>query len=229
MRVLRGIGFLVSTTLIYLGTAILGWGLADVSGFLSLAPRAAYALVVLALALVVAAVGMDSPDSIRGSRGQQGKLISRQSIVRWVLVAALLGALVLLPFADRRGIGVLAESLGLRWLGVILFALSSALILSSSVALGRLYSPEVTIQQDHRLITDGPYRYVRHPRYAGAILLAIGLPLVFRSWIALVLCPAIVAVILQRIRDEETLMKQEFGQEWEAYCKRSWRLIPWVY
>jgi protein-S-isoprenylcysteine O-methyltransferase Ste14 len=229
MRIVRGSGFFLSTGLIYLGTALLGWGLADVRGFLAMAPRAAYALTVLALGLAVARVAMDSPESIRGSKGQQGRLISRQSFVRWVLVAALFGALALLPFADRRGVGVLPENQALRWVGVVLFGLSSALIMWSSVALGRLYSPEVTIQQDHRLITDGPYRYVRHPRYVGAVLLALGLPLVFRSWMALVLCPAVVAVILQRIRDEEGLMQQEFGQEWEAYCQRSWRLIPWVY
>jgi len=214
---------------VYLGLPLLGWGLGDVRGFLSLPPRAGYALVVTALAMAVAAVGMDSPESIRGSKGPRDKLIARQSIVRSVLVAALLGALAFLPFADRRGIGVLPESLASRWAGVVLFALSSVIILASSVALGRLYSPEVTLQQNHRLITQGPYRYIRHPRYLGALLLALGLPLTFRSWLGLVLYPAVVAIILLRIRDEEALMRQAFGPVWEAYCRRTWRLLPWVY
>ena len=93
----------------------------------------------------------------------------------------------------------------------------------------RLYSPEVTIQQNHQLITHGPYRHIRHPRYLGVLLLTLGLPLTFRSWVGVLMCPAVVAVILLRIRDEETLMQREFGQEWEAYCERSWLLIPWVY
>jgi protein-S-isoprenylcysteine O-methyltransferase Ste14 len=229
MRMVRGAGFVCTTILIYLGPPLVGWGLDDVHGFVSLAPRAGYALIVVALAVAVAAVGMDSPESIRGSRGQRGKLIARQSIVRILLVGALFGALVLLPFADRRSLGVLPESQVVRWVGVLLFGLSSALILASSVALGKLYSGEVTIQQNHQLITSGPYRCIRHPRYLGAVLLALGLPLIFRSWVGLVMCPAVVAIILLRIRDEEALMQREFGQEWEAYCQKSWRLIPGVY
>jgi protein-S-isoprenylcysteine O-methyltransferase Ste14 len=107
----------------------------------------------------------------------------------------------------------------MRWVGVILFAPSSVLILASSVALGKVYSGEVTIQQHHRLITRGPYRHVRHPRYLGAVLVAAGLPLVFRSWIGLVVCPIVVVIILLRIHDEEALMRQEFGTEWETYCE----------
>jgi protein-S-isoprenylcysteine O-methyltransferase Ste14 len=229
MRILRGMGFVLTTLVVYLGLPLVGWGLGNLRGFLSLAPRVGYALVVAALAMAVAAVGIDSPESIRGSKGPRGKLIARQSIVRSVLMAALFGALALLPFADRRGIGVLPESPAGRWAGVVLFALSSVMILASSVALGRLYSPEVTLQQDHRLITHGPYRHVRHPRYLGALLLALGLPLTFRSWIGLVLYPAIVAIVLLRIRDEEALMRKAFGPEWEAYCKQTSRLIPWVY
>jgi protein-S-isoprenylcysteine O-methyltransferase Ste14 len=229
MRILRGIGFVCTTILIYLGLPLLGWGLEDLRGFLSLAPRAAYALLVAVLALAVGTVGMDSPQSIRGSKGQRGKTIARQSIVRLVLVLALFGALPFLPFADRRGMGVLPENPAVRWAGVILFALSSALILASSVALGRLYSPEVTIQSNHQLITSGPYHYVRHPRYLGAVLLTLGLPLAFRSWLGLVLAPVVVLIIMLRIRDEEALMDKEFGQEWEAYRRQTWRLIPWVY
>jgi protein-S-isoprenylcysteine O-methyltransferase Ste14 len=38
-----------------------------------------------------------------------------------------------------------------------------------------------------------------------------------------------VLIIMLRIRDEEALMDKEFGQEWEAYRRQTWRLIPWVY
>jgi protein-S-isoprenylcysteine O-methyltransferase Ste14 len=99
----------------------------------------------------------------------------------------------------------------------------------SGIALGRLYSAEVTIQKDHQLITDGPYRYIRHPRYAGGIIYALGFALLFRSWIGFAALILALGVFMLRIRDEEALMQAEFGQEWEAYCKRSWRLIPFIY
>ena len=94
------------------------------------------------------------------------------------------------------------------------------LIIWSGLALGRLYSPEVTIQKDHHLVTDGPYRLIRHPRYVGGIIQGIGLSLLFRSWIGLVLTCLFVAIILFRIKDEEALMSKEFGQEWETYCQK---------
>jgi protein-S-isoprenylcysteine O-methyltransferase Ste14 len=92
-----------------------------------------------------------------------------------------------------------------------------------------MYSADVTIQDQHRLVTDGPYRYIRHPRYVGAILLGFGAALVFRSWIGVALSLIFIGVILFRIRDEEALMHKEFAKAWEHYCERSWRLVPFVY
>lgn len=101
-------------------------------------------------------------------------------------VLLLFGALAFLPFADRRSIGVIIGRQLTRWLGLVLFRLGMGLVFWSGLALGKLYSPEVTIQKNHQLITGGLYQYVRHPRYLGAQLLAVGLSFVFRSWIGLV-------------------------------------------
>jgi protein-S-isoprenylcysteine O-methyltransferase Ste14 len=70
---------------------------------------------------------------------------------------------------------------------------------------------------------------VRHPRYLGVILLMLGIALVFRSWWALLLVLALSLVLLWRIQDEEKLLQEEFGSFWEAYAKKSWRLVPLVY
>jgi protein-S-isoprenylcysteine O-methyltransferase Ste14 len=99
----------------------------------------------------------------------------------------------------------------------------------SGVALGRQYSPEVTIQEDHHLITTGPYRVVRHPRYLGVMLVSTGVSLLFRSWAGLALCAPVLWVLVDRIRDEEAVLEREFGPSWEAYRARSWRLIPYLY
>jgi len=99
----------------------------------------------------------------------------------------------------------------------------------SGITLGRLYSADVTIQENHHLVTSGLYRYVRHPRYLGAVFLGVGLSLAFRSWTGLVLSSAFISLILLRIRDEEALIHKELGQELEVYCELSWRLIPFLY
>jgi protein-S-isoprenylcysteine O-methyltransferase Ste14 len=95
--------------------------------------------------------------------------------------------------------------------------------------LDKQFSVQVTIQEDHRLVTDGPYRYLRHPRYAGVIMVFLGISLVFRSWLALPLVGTLALVLIWRIQDEEALLRREIGSDWEAYSKTTWRLIPFVF
>ena len=223
--------FLVTTLAIYLGLPLLGWGVDDLAGFLSLSPRAGYALAVVAVGLAVGCQAMDSPEGVRGGKvkGEEGKLVRRQSVVRVAVILLMYGALIFLPFSDRRAIAVMIGGEVARWIGLVFFGLGSTLVFWSGLALGRLYSPEVTLQAGHRLITSGPYRHLRHPRYLGGIIYACGLSLLFRSWIGMVGCVLALGFFWFRVRDEEALMCQEFGQEWEAYCQRSWRLIPFLY
>ena len=229
MKYLRAVGFFFGTLGIYLVPPLLGWGIGDLRGFFSLYPRLSYAVLVAVLGLAVVYQAIDAPEGIRGGRGKEDKLIGRQSIVKVVVILAMYGVLVFLPFADRRSIGVMFEGQVLRWPGLVFAGMGFALIFWSGFALGRLYSADVTIQQDHRLITSGPYHHIRHPRYLGACLVAVGLPILFRSWIGLIGSALFLGVLLFRIKDEEALLHREFGPEWEAYCERSWRLIPYLY
>lgn len=229
MRIPRGFGFVLSTLTLYLGLPLLGWGVGDVASFFSLPQRTGYALIVGALALGAGVVAAHDPKSVRGGKGQAGKRVARQSVVRVVVTLLLFVAIAFLPFADRRGIGVLESHHAARWVGLVLTGAGWGLIMASGIALGRLYSGDVTLQEDHHLVTSGPYRYIRHPRYLGALMLSFGLPLLFRSWIGLIGGLVFVGVILFRIRDEETFMHREFGAQWEAYRERSWHLIPFVY
>jgi protein-S-isoprenylcysteine O-methyltransferase Ste14 len=174
LRLLRGLGFLISTVVLYLTIPLVGWGLDDLQGFFSLYQRWGYALLIFAFGFAVGYQAIHSPEGIRGGKGQTGKLIARQSIVRVVAVLLLYGAVLFLPFADRRNIGVMLDSSTVRWIGLILVGLGCGLIYWSGITLGRLYSAEVTIQQNHHLVTNGTYRLVRHPRYLGAILRGFG-------------------------------------------------------
>ncbi len=229
MKYLRGVAFSLTTLVMYIGVPLVGWGANDLRGFFSIYPRLGYAVLVTALSLAAGYQAIDASEGIRGSRGYEGKLLRRQSIVGIMMILLLYGVLVFLPFADRRSIGVMSDCQPVRWSGLALIGLGFTLIFWSGVTLGRMYSAEVTIQQNHELIISGIYRYVRHPRYLGAIILGLGLSLLFRSWIVLALFTPFLIVILSRIRDEEAVLLEEFGQDWEQYCKHSWRLIPFLY
>jgi protein-S-isoprenylcysteine O-methyltransferase Ste14 len=229
MKLLRSILFCLSTLLLYLGLPLLGWGLDDLGGFFSFAPRMGYALVVGLFGVAVGAQAFYGTEGIRGGKGEEAKWNRRESAVRIGLILVLYLAITFIPYANRRGIGVIGESPAACWLGIAFCVSGYAFIFWSGLALGRQYSAEVTIQKDHQLITSGPYRWIRHPRYLGVAALAAGLSLAFRSWIGLVAAPLILGVLLFRIRDEEALLHREFGKEWETYVQKSWRLLPGIF
>lgn len=230
MKILRSILSFFYTLAIYLGLPLLGWGLDSPSSFFALPQLVGYAISIAAFGLLAAYL-IQRPGGMGNTlgKGQEGKFIPRQRLVRIFITLMLLGALVYIPFADRRQIGVMADHAMLRWAGLLLSSLGMGLIFWSGISLGRLYSPEVTLQKEHCLITHGAYRLVRHPRYLGGMLQGIGLSLLFRSWIGLALTLIFVVVVSFRIRDEEILMHTEFGAQWEAYCKTTWRLVPFIF
>ncbi len=229
MKLLRAVTFFIATLLIYLVVTLLGWGLDDLAGYLSLPSRLWYAVTVGIFSLAVGIQAYGSTAGIRGSKGDESKFVFRQRVVRIGLVLSLYIALFFIPFFDRRSIAVFDDGGIVRWLGVGLSAVGYALVFWSGLALGKQYSADVTIQSGHQLITGSIYHFIRHPRYMGVVALSVGISCVFRSWIGLVASMLFLAIILFRIRDEEVVMLKEFGAEWQAYCKCSWRLIPYIY
>jgi protein-S-isoprenylcysteine O-methyltransferase Ste14 len=95
--------------------------------------------------------------------------------------------------------------------------------------LGRRFTWPLASQEAHRLETSGFYRVIRHPSYLGALLGGAGWVLVFRSGIGLILIGLLVPVLLGVIREEEALLATEFGDEYAAYRRRTWRLLPFLY
>jgi protein-S-isoprenylcysteine O-methyltransferase Ste14 len=229
MKLFRSVLFFIATGLLYLGVPLLGWGLGNLSEYFSNPPRLGYAVVVWLFSLAVGVQAFNSTEGIRGGKGDEGKFVFRQRVVRILLVLSLYLALFFIPFFDRRGVGVLHDGSLIRWLGLVLSAFGFVLVFWSGLALGRQYSADVTTQKEHHLITSGLYRLIRHPRYLGVIGLSIGVSCIFRSWIGLVASVVFIAALIYRIRDEEATMHKEFGMEWEAYCRHSWRLIPYIY
>ena len=228
-KVARSILFCLATILMYLGWPLFGWGMGSLPQYFSSAPRWAYATVVTVFSLAVGIQAYHGVEGIRGRSGEKEKLVLRQTIIRYILELSLYIALFFIPFFDHRSIGVFAEGSVLRWVGVILCAIGYGLIFWSGVALGRQYSADVTIQEDHHLITTSIYHYIRHPRYLGIFALSTGVSFAFRSWIGLLTTLFFVGLLIDRIRDEEAVMHKEFGSEWEAYRRCSWRLIPYIY
>jgi protein-S-isoprenylcysteine O-methyltransferase Ste14 len=215
----------VFTLLIYLGLPLAGWGLGDLKGFFSDPARLGLALFIFLSAILAAYQGMVIPEG----QDLKEKRVARQTIFLAVVQLLGMALLVLLGYSDRRGIAVMPENRAVRDLGLGLAILGGGIMFWSVLNLGRQYSAEVTIQTDHRLVTTGLYVTIRHPRYLGLIILVLGSALVFRSWIGVAADIVLLAALLWRISDEEKLLQREFGFQWEAYCRRTKRLLPWIW
>jgi protein-S-isoprenylcysteine O-methyltransferase Ste14 len=116
-----------------------------------------------------------------------------------------------------------------RWLGVVLFAAGGMLRLWPVFVLGRRFSGLVAIQPGHRLVTGGIYGIIRNPSYLGLLISSLGWVLAFRSGVGVVLTVLIIPPLVARIHAEEALLRSEFGGEYDAYCSRTWRLLPGLY
>ena len=96
--------------------------------------------------------------------------------------------------------------------------------------LGRFFTVNVAIDPDHSLIDSGPYRYIRHPSYTGALFALVGFGFCLGNWLSIVfLTVPIVVAFLWRIRIEENAMLEVLGQDYRDYMRRTERLIPWIY
>jgi protein-S-isoprenylcysteine O-methyltransferase Ste14 len=117
-------------------------------------------------------------------------------------------------------------------LGSLLYLPGLALVLWGRLALGQMYNVSSTfgarLYADHRLVTSGPFAYVRHPMYLGILLTGLGGLLLYRTWTFVFLIAHFPALMI-RARREEQVLAAEFGQQWEAYrrCVPTWLPRYW--
>ena len=122
------------------------------------------------------------------------------------------------------------ESSGIRWLGLLLMLLSLVLRFWSMRVLGASYTRTLRISDTQAIISQGPYRVIRHPGYLGTIIVWISFALALGNWIAtIILAVLLFGVYGYRIRSEETMLMERFGNEYQEYCKQTWRLLPFIY
>jgi protein-S-isoprenylcysteine O-methyltransferase Ste14 len=208
----------VLATLAYLGLAVGGIG--GVAVFFS---HGALVVVALAtLAMVVASLFSE----VNLSSGEREDRANRWVIPAFAVIGVVSGFLP--AYCDRLDVWTLGGE-GVRWLGALLFIVGGTLRLWPVFVLGHRFSGLVAIQPGHRLVTDGIYRHLRNPSYLGLVVNALGWALAFRSVVGIVLAALTLIPLIARIHSEEALLRAQFGAEYDAYCARSWRLLPGIY
>ncbi len=110
-------------------------------------------------------------------------------------------------------------------------AAGSGWLLESAVrTLGKQWALRARLIEDHKLITAGPYAYVRNPIYTGMLGMLIATGLATEHWVAtIVAIPIFVVGMVIRVRSEEKLLREAFGEEFEEYARRVPAVLPGIY
>jgi protein-S-isoprenylcysteine O-methyltransferase Ste14 len=162
------------------------------------------------------------PDQEAVEREGRGAFAVR--VVGFLLVMAWLVLYVLNP----PWMGALAIPLAgwLRWAGFALGFASLALWAWTQAVLGKEWSPQLQLREEHHLVTTGPYAWMRHPLYTAMFGWAASLALLTANWVFVALAALSIAGLVARVPREEQMMIEEFGEAYRAYMKRTGRFFP---
>jgi protein-S-isoprenylcysteine O-methyltransferase Ste14 len=116
-----------------------------------------------------------------------------------------------------------------RLVGLAVSLCGAGVMTWASMSLGRFLVHEAAVFQDHALITTGPYRFLRHPIYAGYLALLLGSAVGTGNVILLLLWPVSLLGILVQARSEERLLASKFGAVYLGYAGRTGQLVPRVW
>jgi len=146
------------------------------------------------------------------------------------IIAIILAIIIGNLFVNFRHFKIIGSFNSQLIVGIIVIWAGLVLRFWAVQTLGDFFRTTVMIQEGHRVIKSGPYRYIRHPSYTGLLLTTIGVAIGMGNWIGLILMVAIVFIALQkRIILEEKVLQKSLGEEYQSYIKNTKKLIPFIY
>lgn len=114
------------------------------------------------------------------------------------------------------------------WIGAVVTASGLLFSVWARHHLGKNWSQAVTIKEDHELITSGPYALVRHPIYTGLLLAFVGSAVARGECRGLLAVALVFSVLWFKLRLEEKLLRQQFGESYETYSRQVAALVPYI-
>ena len=160
----------------------------------------------------------------REAVAREGRGMFAVRVVMFLLILAFLVIYTISP----PWMGILAAPFPawLRWVGFALGLLSLVFWIWTQAALGKQWSPQLQLREEHHLVTTGPYARIRHPLYTAMIGYGVGVALVTANWVFVAFALMVVVGSIARAPKEEEMMLQEFGEEYKAYIQRTGRFFP---
>ncbi len=114
-----------------------------------------------------------------------------------------------------------------RWVGAVITSTGVALFSWAHFVLGMNWTAVLALAQEQELITNGPYRYVRHPMYSAFFILGLGFLLLSANWlVGLLYLGSLVLMYGMRVSREEEMMVSRFGETYRQYMQKTGRILP---
>ncbi|WP_067621138.1 methyltransferase family protein [Alicyclobacillus acidiphilus] len=131
------------------------------------------------------------------------------------------------------GFSIRQEGILPRWtqyIGFVLMIAGIVIRLSAIIQLGRFFSPVVGVVSNQEIVQTGLYRWIRHPAYTGGWITAVGIGFGLRTWWGVLLCGiGLLLIYAYRIRVEEKVLVEHFGERYVEYRKRTRRMFPGIW
>ena len=161
-----------------------------------------------------------------------GEMIGEETNDRsfWFLVLGMIAVFYFPPLEYLFCPAVLPRTRWVQITGLFIIVLGSILFIWARRVLGKFYSGHVSVVEGQPLVQSGPYHFIRHPAYAGYILIALGLVLGYSSLFGfLIVLSLLLPSVIYRIRVEDRLLAEHFGVQFSEYAAEVARLIPGIW
>lgn len=145
----------------------------------------------------------------------------------WIIIAlAITSGVLIANYVDFP----ISNNQLIPYIGLAMVFVGMILRFLSIWTLGRLFTVDVTIRDNHKIKKDGAYRIIRHPSYASSLISFIGFGVSLNNWVSVISVTILVIFALSyRIKVEEKTLVEHFGSDYSDYMKKTYRLIPWIY
>jgi protein-S-isoprenylcysteine O-methyltransferase Ste14 len=162
------------------------------------------------------------PDNM--AKKNEGKITFYTRIVAGVIFMAFLVLYSIYP--SFMSVLHLNFPISLRWSGTAPAFIGIGLWIYAQSTLGNYWSPQLQIQKEHKIITIGLYKLIRHPIYAAMFIWVVGLALFTANIIFVFLAIFTIIWLILRVPKEEKMMVEQFGDEYVQYIKKTGKFFP---
>jgi len=186
-----------------------------------------FLLIVIPAAWIAIEIGLVLRDKQRGKgktdRDRGTRFLNFGAITAGILAAALLNGVGGFVFPGGKTPAVF-------FAGIALLLIGMAVRYWAVIVLGAAFRTTIETERDQKVVRRGPYRLIRHPAYAGWLLICLGYGIAVQNWLSVLaafLLP--LAALVYRIQVEERELVAALGPDYLAYQKRTKRLVPWIW